>query len=109
MKKSVNNDNSLMEYLPYVCNDYYTDFNFFFFFISGDLSAATKTKYQTYLKEFENQRGHVETIPALDQNRNNVTLFLKSKFEAAGLTVHLQNFSSTETNTKLVSIVYLVY
>jgi hypothetical protein len=82
---------------------------FFFFFISGDLSAATKTKYQTYLKEFENQRGHVETIPALDQNRNNVTLFLKSKFEAAGLTVHLQNFSSTETNTKLVSIVYLVY
>ncbi|XP_031553813.1 uncharacterized protein LOC116290842 [Actinia tenebrosa] len=64
----------------------------------GAMPSATKSKYETYLKEFDNQRGQNPGNAQFEANKKGAILFMKSKFEAAGLTVHLQNFSSTDTN-----------
>ncbi|KAL9979690.1 hypothetical protein ACROYT_G017390 [Oculina patagonica] len=61
------------------------------------LPAADKTKYLNYLKKFETNRNHYR--PEARQNLENATLYIKEKFESAGLEVKLQNFTTSDTTT----------
>lgn len=62
-----------------------------------NIPAADKTKYTTYLQKFETNRNHYR--PEAKQNLENATLFIKEKFESAGLEVKLQNFATDDTTT----------
>ena len=67
------------------------------------LPTADKAKYKTYLQKFETNRNHYRADAR--QNLENATEYVKEKFESAGLTVSLQNFSTSITTTGQVNII----
>lgn len=61
------------------------------------LPTADKTRYDTYLQKFATYRNHYR--PDARENLENATLYVKEKFESAGLKVNLQNFTTSDTTT----------
>ena len=71
------------------------------------LPAADKAKYSTYLQKFETKRNHYR--PDAKQLLENATLYMKEKFESAGLEVKLQNFTTSDTTTGQVCAVIQLF
>ena len=69
------------------------------------LPTADKAKYETYLQRFATNRNHYQADAR--QNLENATQYVKEKFESAGLTVSLQNFSTSITTTGQVCNIML--
>ena len=71
------------------------------------LPTADRTKYVTYLQKFATNRNHYREDAR--KNLETGTQYVKEKFESAGLTVNLQNFSTSITTTGQVCNIIFYY